>query len=631
MFTATLGNTFMTEKYVILVVDDNENNRLALRALLSRLPDCEVLEADSGQAALLCTVERKVHLILLDVQMPGMDGFETAQHLQMTERTRHIPIVFVTAVFKAQEFFTRGYDLGAVDYLTKPIDDNLLLSRLRLYRHLHEREISLEATIQLLRDSEQAQLQAKETAERANRAKSVFLANMSHELRTPLNAILGVARLLQRDAGISEENRHKLVTINRAGQHLLALINDVLEISRIEAGRAEFKVAAFSLGDLLGELEDMMRVRAEDKDLAFAVEPADDLPAQVLGDAHHLKQVLINLLGNAVKYTERGRVCLRVSPCNGQMRFEVSDTGPGIAPEDQERVFQAFYQTAAGIAKGEGTGLGLAISHEYARLMGGELGVESQPGEGSVFTLSVPLEATDAPAPSRSLRPGPVLGLAAGVPPQRILVADDMADNRELVCQILDIAGLEVRAVDNGRQAIDAYTNWHPQFIWMDMRMPVLDGYQATRRIRALPGGREVKIVALTASVFEEDHGEVMAAGCDAVVRKPVEEETLFETMSELLGIRYRYAEPAPSAAAPRAADLDLSGLPAELIAELQAAAEQLDQDSVKLIVARIRQEFSGKLAEGLAELVAQFHFDRIVALCSRLAAAEVSAQGSST
>ena len=456
---------------------------------------------------------------------------------------------------------------------------------------------------------------AKDRAESSNRAKSVFLANMSHELRTPLNAILGFAQLLQHDPGLQEESRQKLATIDRAGQHLLALINDVLEISRIEAGRSETRAAAFNLSELLTDLEDMIRVRAEHKGLAFEVTHPPELPHYVMGDAPHLKQILINLLGNAVKYTERGRISLQVTPVNGHIRFDVTDSGQGIEPKDLEKIFLAFYQTEAGIAKGEGTGLGLAISREYARLMGGELEVRSQPGQGSVFTLRVPLAVTDALPPSPPLRRDGVIGLEAGSEPPRILVADDKADNRELVRQMLELAGFNVQAVDNGQQAIDAFVRWQPHLIWMDMRMPILDGYAATRQIRTLAGGAAVKIVALTASAFEEERAAVMAAGCDDILPKPVTEERLFGVMGNLLGLRYRYREPAPPKAAP--APLDLSVLPVALRTELKAAAEKLDLDALRLLVARIRQSGAEAAASGLTELMAQYRLDRIADLCA--------------
>jgi len=454
---------------------------------------------------------------------------------------------------------------------------------------------------------------AKEAAEAANRAKSVFLANMSHELRTPLNAILGFAQIMARDAGVEAMHHKELETIDRAGRHLLSLINDVLEISRIEAGRTTVQNAPFSLAETLAAIEEMVRVRADAKGLALRFERHGDLPPYVLGDAPHLRQVLINLLGNAVKYTDQGEVALHLYPVDGRIRFEVTDTGPGIAPEEQERIFQAFYQTEAGIKKGEGTGLGLTISREFVRLMGGELGVASQPGQGSRFGFTIPLP--EAAAPETAASSGRVIGLAPGQPGYRILVAEDNPDSRELIVRLLEGIGFQVRAAENGQEAVAAFADWRPHFVWMDMRMPVLDGYEATRRIRALPGGGDVRIVALTASAFQEDRAAILAVGCDEMVHKPIEEDRLFEVMARLLGVRFSHAE-GRVAEAP-AAESDLSGLTVAQAQELARAAEMLDVEAVRAMVGRLRGEHPGE-ARTIEGLVDGYRFDRLAELCLR-------------
>ena len=470
---------------------------------------------------------------------------------------------------------------------------------------------------------------AKEMAESANRAKSVFLANMSHELRTPLNAVLGFSKLLQRESGLSDEGRKSLATINRSGQHLLALINDVLEISRIEAGRSDVQIGGFDLQDALSSVEEMICGRAEGKGLLFQADYAASLPRYVKGDESHLKQVLINLLGNAVKYTKHGRVMLRVSRCNlGRSEatcFEVSDTGPGISIEDQTRIFQPFYQTAVGIAQAEGTGLGLAISREYTRQMNGSLSVDSQLAQGSVFTLILPLPEAEASAVKTA--PSHVIGLEGGQQEVRVLVVDDKADNRALVKQLLAAAGFDVRTANDGQQAVDAFKEWQPRLIWMDMRMPVMDGYESTRQIRALPGGDVVKIIALTASAFEEDRAAILAAGCDDMVRKPLEEDRLFAVMGELLGLRYRYAEQLSAKMTSPASDIDLSAVPVVLVAELKNAAELLDMEAVRTIVEQISQTHA-ELSNGLNHLLGGFRFDLIAALCAGRLGQEHDSEG---
>jgi len=602
----------MDEIFRILVVDDNANNRFTVRTLLARLPDVLMVEAASGEEALMCTVEQTFHLVLLDVQMPGMDGYETAQHLQMIERTRHIPIVFLTAVYKSQEFMQRGYAIGAVDYLTKPLDDNLLLNRVRFYQHHQAQERKLAAVADLLRCQGLALLKAKEFAEAANRAKSVFLANMSHELRTPLNAILGFSRMIGQDSALGSENRQRIDTVNRAGQHLLDLINDVLEISRIEAGRVNVKQESFDLNELLAMVEDIIRVRADDRGLQFRVESQGERSRYVMGDAHHLRQVLINLLGNAVKYTDKGSVALRVINAGGMIRFEVLDTGPGISAQEQTLLFHAFSQTMIGIAKGEGTGLGLAISQEFVRLMGGELRVDSVLGQGSKFFFSLTLPAGEENVLENVA--GRIVGLDGDGEVPRILVAEDNADSRVLMTQLLQQAGFLVQTAENGLRAVACFTQWQPHFIWMDMRMPELDGYGATRAIRALPGGQAVKIVALTASAFDEERGAMIAAGCDDMVRKPLADEKLFAVMADLLTLQYRYAEdaghnePAPEA-------LSLQALPLALRQQLKQAADLLDQATVRALLEQLHP-LEPVLAAGLGSLLGEFRFDRIAALC---------------
>ena len=462
---------------------------------------------------------------------------------------------------------------------------------------------------------------AKQMAEAANRAKSIFLANMSHELRTPLNAILGFSQLLERDSQQNVESRKKLATINRSGQHLLALINEVLDISRIESGRNFSLHQPFDLNELLTSIEEMIRVRADSKRLFFSIDRASDLPAYVKGDGPHVKQVLINLLGNAVKYTDNGSVSLKVIRRNSHIDFEIADTGPGIKADDLERIFQAFYQTESGIAKGEGTGLGLSICQEYTKLMNGRLDVKSQFGQGSVFTLSLPLPDSLAPAVPAIART--IIGLEAGRDEMRILIVDDKEDNRELVLQLLGSTAFSLRTANDGQQAITSFIEWQPHLIWMDMRMPVMDGYQATKKIRSLPGGEKVKIVALTASAFEEELQDILQAGCDDMVRKPLEAASLFAVMGDLLGLRYRYADPAATTDPTLTAKLDFSVLPTAQITALKAAAEELDIGALRQMVANLQEPHS-ELAVMIDNLLHSFRFDRIIELCN-LSATKVS------
>ena len=486
-----------------------------------------------------------------------------------------------------------------------------ITERERIKKELNAYKLHLEDMVE---NRTQALNVALHQAESANRAKSIFLANMSHELRTPLNAILGFTQLMKRD-NLIPENQRNLATINRAGQHLLVLINDVLEISRIEAGRTFLKSEPFDLNEILTSVEEMISIKADDKGLQFIIEHASNLPAFVEGDGPHLKQVLINLLGNAVKYTEHGQIALHVIKRNGEIHFEVTDTGPGIAEQDYERIFQPFYQTQSGIAKGEGTGLGLAISQEYTKMMKGRLQVKSGLGKGSTFTLSLPLPEAKAPVAHTAERI--ITGVEKGQQEIRVLIVDDKEDNRELVMQLLEPTGFDLRTANDGQQAIDSFIEWQPHLIWMDMRMPVLDGYQATQQIRGLTGGDKVKIVALTASAFDEERQKIIASGCDDMVKKPLEEANLFSVMGQLLNLPYRYAAEISDSKASKNQNLDLLGLTIDQLAALQLAAEELDVKMMRQLLVEFAKA-EPMLAIEFEQMLQDFRFDLIAAHCAK-------------
>jgi signal transduction histidine kinase len=525
--------------FAILCVDDNPNNLFTLATLLGKVEGCEVIEAASGEEALVRVLERDVHLILLDVQMPGMDGFETARLLQMTERTRHIPIVFVTAIFKAEEFFRRGYQIGAIDYLTKPLDDNLLLNRVRLYQRLYRHEMELEAKVAMLTAQEHELMAARDAALAANRAKSTFLANMSHELRTPLNAIMGMTGLALRHTSAGKVHDY-LVKIDLASQHLLAVINDVLDISKIEADRLSLSHAGFRLGEILENLVSLIGNKAADKGLALQVDLPAGLPGLALaGDPLRLGQILLNLAGNALKFTDRGAITVRArlvedGPDDVLLRWEVRDTGIGIAAEDQKRLFTAFEQADGSLTrKYGGTGLGLAISKRLVALMGGEIGLESAPGQGSTFWFTVRLDKADAeiqaePRAERGAAEANLLVRHAGT---RVLLAEDEPINQEVSRGLIEAVGLHVDLAQDGAEAVALARREPYALILMDMQMPRLNGLDATRAIRLDSLNRDTPILAMTANAFGEDRESCLAAGMNDHIAKPIEPEVLFEAL----------------------------------------------------------------------------------------------------
>ncbi|MGK4008709.1 ATP-binding protein [Sorangium sp. So ce1036] len=520
-----------------------------------------------------------------------------------------------------------------------------------LHRRLRARERDLERKAQELavsraaeqrlgeelheaRRAEEAARKAAADAEAASRAKSMFLANMSHELRSPLNSILGFAQLMERDRSLGDRHRENLTVISKSGEHLLGLVNDILEMAKIEAGRMTLAEADFDLHDTLSDLSEMFAVEARRKGLALAVERDPGVPRHVHGDEGKLRQVLINLLGNALKFTSKGSVTLRAwarlatgaheGAGAGRVRlsFEVTDTGRGMAREEIAELFEAFVQTASARGAREGTGLGLHISRRIVRMMGGDIHVESEVGRGTTLRFDVRLSLSDAArerggAP-RSLR---VVGLAPGQPKCRVLVVDDRWDVRHLLLKLLDSAGFEVRSATNGLGAMAQWETWAPHLVLLDLRMPLLDGYEAASRIKRSPRGRETVVVAMTASAFEHNRSLALEAGCDDFLSKPFRDADLFALLSRHLGARFTYEEqPAEAPPAPAARTVDLAraaaDLPAPLRKDLRQAATRLDPRAVQAAVERIRPA-DAELAGAVAELARRYRFDSILALSS--------------
>lgn len=504
------------------------------------------------------------------------------------------------------------------------VGDSTQARLIRTQHELDKQNEELAKTVEQLRISEQKALEA-------NRAKSTFLANMSHELRTPLNAILGFVQVMQRRQGRDTEDTENLQTIMRSGEHLLGLINDVLSISKIEAGKITLTEHTFHLPKLLLGLEEMIRVRAQSKGLQLSFEISPELPEYVLGDEGKLRQVLINLLGNAVKFTERGQVTLRVFWSNSIATFEIEDTGHGISKEEQTKLFEPFVQTESGQKSTEGTGLGLAISRNFVNLMGGEIWVRSELGEGTTFcfTSRMPQSSRESTAPTL----GKVIGLADHQPAPRILIVDDKEENRQILCKLLSPVGFQVTEAINGVEAITQFKKHRPDLILMDLRMPILDGYEATKAIRqlesalltesesALPSHR-TSIIALSAMAFEHDREAVHNAGCDGFLAKPFREEDCFEVLRQHLNLTFKYESAVPPRTATFASSTAhqaltrerLAALPKSLQEELHQALIRGDTQIATDITRRVRQ-FDAPLAEELMNTVKTYCFDEVLDL----------------
>ena len=483
----------------------------------------------------------------------------------------------------------------------------------------------------------EAAQEARNIAESANQAKSTFLANMSHELRTPLNAILGFAQVMQRSNGLSKDNRDSLNIIMRSGEHLLTLINQVLDLTKIEAGRTTLNETDFDLVALLNNLENMFALRAKEKNLHFWIERTGDVPRFIRTDEMKLRQVLINLLNNALKFTNEGHVALKASrekpdktsdsnvPDVLGLLFEVIDTGPGIASGEEEKIFEAFVQTETGRQLQEGTGLGLPISRKFVQLMGGSLRVESRLGHDTTFSFDIQIKAAKSSQVRRlssNLRRR-VIGIAPSQPRYRLLIVDDEETNRYLLNKLLAPLGFDLKEAENGQQAIEAWETFEPHLIWMDMRMPVMDGYETTNHIKTsletMPTTTQSKIIALTVSSSEEEQAMALEAGCDDFLRKPFLEPDIFRLMHEHLGVSFIHED----ATVQNNTDIDnrpepistgVAKLSDELRFRLTEAVDFGDMAAITQVIDEIRLS-QPDLALTLRQLAYNFEYDKLLTL----------------
>jgi signal transduction histidine kinase/DNA-binding response OmpR family regulator len=578
------------------------------------------------------TIDRGIESAGIDAAMSGASGYGLYSNYDDTPvlgvyRWLNQQDIALLVEIAQEEAFQPAHKLASTIILVGLVSVfGLLIGVNWLSRQLYLSRKKLEES------SEQLELKARE-AETANQAKSNFLANMSHELRTPLNAILGFSQLMVRDSSITTKQQEFLDIINRSGEHLLNLINDVLEMSKIEAGKIVLNCETFDLHQLLQTIQEMFQAKAQAKKLWFKFILIDNLPQYIVSDPRKLRQLLINLLSNAVKFTEFGGVTLKAFICPQpdrsanltQLCFEVSDTGKGVAPEELNRLFDPFVQTASGIQSEGGTGLGLAISRQFIELMGGTIQVTSVMGEGATFTFNIQVELAASSQVKVLSRTQKVKQVAPGQKNYRIAVVDDRPTNCLVLVRLLQSIGITPRTASNGLEAIALWQEWQPDLIWMDMRMPVMNGYEATRQIKSQaqnrPQNQQTMIIALTASAFEEERKEILAAGCDDLVCKPFPQQLIFDKLAEHLGIKYLYeAETLTEGDSSAETTIDalsieeLHLLSPELIAQLNQAAIAIDAEKIERLITEI-PDSQQHITQAIREMIRNYDFDTIVEL----------------
>lgn len=522
----------------ILLVDDLKDNLLALEGLLRR-DDIEIFTAKSGTDALEFMITNDFALAIIDVQMPGMSGFELAEFMRGAKKTKNIPIIFVTAAANEQNFSFKGYESGAVDFLLKPLDAHAVKSKVNIFIELYRQKKELRTQLAMITDLVEALNDAKVEAERANASKTQFLANMSHEIRTPIGAILGFNDLMKNPDNSPEENRHHMAVVERNSHQLLKLIDDILDLSKVDAGMLAIESIPFSITELLADFSAAMKLKAEAKGIQFVLSADQVFPKLICSDQFRLQQILTNIVGNALKFTSKGHVTLSISYAPPILKFVVTDTGIGISKDHESRLFQPFSQADISTTRMfGGTGLGLVLSRRLAEALGGRLElINSTENVGSTFLIEIKATMhSDAKLEDR--KASTIMTDTSIEAPQagqilrglKVLLVEDSPDNQMLITAYLNNEGADVESASDGAEGVKLALAKDFDVLLMDIQMPVLDGHEATRQL--VRSKYTKPIIALTAHAMNEERKKCLDSGFTDFLTKPIQRDRLINILS---------------------------------------------------------------------------------------------------
>jgi signal transduction histidine kinase len=522
----------------ILIVDDKPDNLVALEMILRNF-DAEIISSTSGNDALEKTIEHDFALALIDVQMPEMDGFEMVRLLRQVEKTKYLPVIFISAIYSEDQFLIQGIEAGAVDFIIKPFQPRILIGKVKIFLDLYDQKKRLEVEIQerikteaSLRAARESLIEAKKKAEESDRLKTAFLANMSHEIRTPLTTIVGFAGLLAEDY-ISRESKQEYVNyIYKSSENLIAIINDILDVAKIEAGQLKIEKAPVDIKSVLKEIYQTFqtKIEATEKNISAQLQIPDGEPLILNTDEGRIRQVLHNLLGNALKFTPEGSIQFGYTEEEQYVEFFVHDTGIGI-PEDQlDRIFERFQKLENGtILNSSGTGLGLSIVKKMVEFLGGTISVFSTLNNGSLFSFTIPKDIRPA---NRNNTQSDTLPEHLNWSSKKIMVVEDEFSTYVLLENMLSSTGVKLQWAKNGREALDNLSD-KVDAVLMDINMPLMSGIEAFQELRKI--NNEIPVIAQTAYAMDDEKEHLTALGFNGYITKPILKTDLLQVLNTFL------------------------------------------------------------------------------------------------